>query len=142
MTAPPSEFLYFTFNAPIVSNNASVTALATMIGAAHSSTPYASHRTTPAENVISIPQERSWQRLLRHALCTCGTNESVVNVPAINPSSAVKCIGSNPSVVHFSLRSYSLFARHLHCALQSTKARGKLPLASHLAIAALTLTSS
>src|SRR5579859_1408860 len=137
MTAPPSEFLYFTFNAPIVSNNASVTALATMIGAAHSNTPYTSHRTTPAENVISIPQERSWQRLLRHALCTCGTNESVVNVPAINPSSAVKCIGSNPSVVHFSLRSYSLFARHLPLRLTKHESERQTPLASRLAIAVL-----
>src|SRR5438270_3331158 len=39
-----------------------------------------------------MPQERSSQRLLCHDLCTWGTKEIVVKVPAINPSSVVPCI--------------------------------------------------
>src|SRR5438270_12980229 len=39
-----------------------------------------------------MAQERSSQRLLRHACTTCGTNEIVVKVPAMKPSKVVRRI--------------------------------------------------
>src|SRR6185437_5121100 len=37
-----------------------------------------------------MPNDKSSQRLLRHALCTCGTNDSVVSVPAANPNNVIQ----------------------------------------------------
>src|ERR1700722_10210846 len=56
-----------------------------------------SHSTTPAEKVSSMAQERSSQRLLRHACKTCGTKDIVVNVPAAKPSNVVKGMSSSLS---------------------------------------------
>jgi hypothetical protein len=91
----PGIYRYRAFMPTIVKTSASVTALATMMGAARSIRPYVSQRNTPAANAKSMPQERSSQRLLRHALCACGTNDSVVNVPAMKPRTVVVCIKSH-----------------------------------------------
>lgn len=48
---------------------------------------------------MSIPHERSSHRLLRHALNTWGTKDTVVNVPAMKPSSTVKFIDDSVSFV-------------------------------------------
>src|SRR6185437_9769858 len=37
-----------------------------------------------------MPNDKSSQRLLRQALCTCGTKESVVSVPAANPNNVIQ----------------------------------------------------
>src|ERR1700704_52802 len=44
-----------------------------------------------------MPQERSSHRLLRHACSTCGTNETVVNIPATKPSRGGRGMGESLS---------------------------------------------
>src|SRR6185437_2899488 len=41
------------------------------------------------------PNDKSSQRLLRQALCTCGTKDSVVSVPAANPNNVIQRVICN-----------------------------------------------
>src|SRR5690349_5829034 len=84
------SLLYLAFKTNNTTISASVTAFATRIGNDLSATPYTSHKNTPNPNATSMPRDKSSQRLLLHALCTCGTNDSVVSVPAANPSNVIQ----------------------------------------------------
>src|SRR6185312_12675883 len=42
-----------------------------------------------------MPSDKSLQLLLRQALCTCGTNENVVSVPAANPNNVIQGVISS-----------------------------------------------
>lgn len=63
-----------------------MTTLAATIGRAPVDTPYTIHKATPDVNVVSIAPDRSLTDPVRHDLSTCGTNESVVSVPAMTPT--------------------------------------------------------
>ena len=78
-------YLYLILRIKTVVENISVIAFAMMTGGSLMRTPYMNHRKMPVVSVEYIPNDRSFVCLVLSVLITCGRNEMVVHVAAINP---------------------------------------------------------
>lgn len=74
-----------------------VTELVKMIGHESISTPYHSHNKTPLVKIKNMASDTSSADRRRQIRTSCGTNATVVNVPAKNPISPVHSV-TRPSV--------------------------------------------
>lgn len=71
-------------------DNISVIAFAMMTGGSLIRIPYMNHRKMPVVSVEYIPNDMSFVCLVLIILITCGRNEIVVHVAAINPSVVIQ----------------------------------------------------
>lgn len=83
---------YLNFNVNIVITNIKDTALAAINGYEVIKIPYISHRRTPINTREIQPNEISLVRFVFHDFTTCGINATVVNIPAVKPTTSIDTI--------------------------------------------------
>ncbi len=81
-----------------ISPSTSVTTFAAMTGHVRVTIPYAIQSTMPALNVATIQRDSPAADRVRHVFATCGTNASVVSVPARDPRRTANAEGSDPTL--------------------------------------------